>query len=233
MSGVAEMSTSADRLSEAFRKVGEKYGYDNVNADFTTFREFKVQWQRSYKWASFRVSDYLMEADDSVMEGLAETLFSRITGREETPYDENMRNYVLNPDFCRFKRPVYLKRSRNLTRTSVGMERDLEDSLKRLVDMGLVPEDTDIEVVWATDSKIRRAASCSVLMRLVSLTDNLDDSEIPDFVVDYCVYTQCLRIIHGAENFGKNTEIYTREDERKFPKYKEAERLLDKMCLYL
>jgi len=56
---------------------------------------------------------------------------------------------------------------------------------------------------------------------------------IPDFVIDFAIYSQYLRIIKGAEVFGFTTEVYTREEERKFERYREAERMLDKMSLYL
>ena len=226
------MSESAEILSEAFRDVGRRHGYEKVEAEFAQFREFKVQWQRSYKWAAFRVSDYLMDADAAVFEGLAETLFSRITGREETPYDEAMRTFVTAPCFAEEKRPVYLRRSRNLTRTSTGIGRDLADSVQRLRDLGLWKGNDDIQCVWSTGVRLRRAASCSVLMKLISVNDLLDDPDIPDMAVDFAVYSQYLRIVKGQEVFGRG-EIFTREEERLFPAYRDAERLLDKLCLFV
>ncbi len=226
------MSGNAEMLTDAFRTVGRKYGYEKVEAEFATFREFKVQWQRSYRWASFRVSDYLEDAGRNVIEGLADTLFQRITGRESTPYDESMREFVTAEDFAERKRPAYLRRSRNLTSGPEGLGRNLEDSVERLKDMGLWQGYDDIKCVWATGVRARKAATCSVLMKLISIADLLDDTEIPDMVVDYSVYTQYLRIAEGQKCFGRG-DIYTREQERQFPKYKEAERLLDKLCLYI
>lgn len=70
-------------------------------------------------------------------------------------------------------------------------------------------------------------------MRLISISDELDSQDVPDYLVDYAVYCQYLRIIHGARTFGVSDDINTRDDERKYPRYREAENLLDKMCLFI
>lgn len=225
------MATEAE-LIKAFQDVGLRYGYETVTAEFVNFTHLKVQWSRSYKWASFRVSDYLIDADYKVLEDLAETLYSRIAG-SDSPYAESMRQWALDPQFSKNKRPTYLRRSRNLTRTSIGSSRNLQDSFDRLVEAGLVEKDSNVELVWSTNRKMRKAAASSVLMRLISISEILDSKEVPDYLVDYAVYTQYLRIIRGSEQFGISSEIYTRDEERKYPLYREAEDLLDKMCLYI
>ena len=37
-------------LTEVFSEVGSRYGYADVKAKFKALKDFKVQWQRSYKW---------------------------------------------------------------------------------------------------------------------------------------------------------------------------------------
>ncbi len=226
------MDISTEVLEAAFRKVGRGYGYESVSAEFTDFREFKVQWSRSCRYAHFRVSDYLSDAPQEVFEGLANTLFAKIAGKEEVPYSKTMREWVLSPAFSENKRPTYIERSDGITGCPEGEERDLMDSVDRLVEMGLIDPDEDFVVSWNEDEK-RKAASSSLLMRLIAVSSKLDDAEIPDFVVDYAVYSQYLKIVKGARVFGFTTEVYTRDDERKFGKYKEAERMLDKMYMHL
>ena len=50
-------------LTEVFSEVGSRYGYTDVKAKFKAkfkaLKDFKVQWQRSYKWEEFTVSDYM------------------------------------------------------------------------------------------------------------------------------------------------------------------------------
>ena len=67
-------------LTEIFSAVGQRYGYEDVKAEFAPLKDFKVRWQRSYNWAIFTISDYLDRAPDAVLEDLAEVLFAKITG---------------------------------------------------------------------------------------------------------------------------------------------------------
>lgn len=219
-------------MNAAFRKVGREYGFENVSAEFTDFGDFKVQWSRSYRFAHFRVSDYLDDAPKEVFEGLAATLFAKIAGKEEVPYGKRMRDWVLSPDFSKNRRQTYIERSTGITGESKGNERDLQDSVDRLAEMGLIDPSENFQVSWKLGDR-QKAASCSLLMRLIAVSEKLDDAELPDYVVDYAVYSQYLKIVKGAQVFGFTTEVYTREEERKFGKYREAERLLGKMALTL
>lgn len=232
--GDKNMSTALEKANEAFQKVGTEYGYETVSVEFVAFKEFKVQWSRSYKYAHFRLSDYLKDAPAEAFMSLAQTIFAKISGKEEIPYGKAMRSWALSQEFSESKRPLYISRSKNFITDTKGSERTLEDSLERLRDMGLVEGDTsDIQMVWVKQARSGKAASCSVLMRLIAVSDALDDADIPDFVIDFAVYSQYLRIRRGAEVFGITGEVYTREDERRFEKYREAERMLDKLNMYL
>ena len=223
-----------DALVAAFQDVGVKqYGYEYVTAEFSVFKDFKVQWSRSLRVIRFKVSDYLEDAPYAVFESLAQTLFARIQGKEEVPYKRAMREWVLSPKFSESKRFRYINRSSTITGSTRGYERDLKDSIDRLVEMGLIDRDSGIAVSWSLDGDSPRAASCSVLFKLIVVSRQLDDLNIPDFVVDYAVYSQYLRIVKGAEVFGFTTEVCSRDEEKRFEKYYEAERLLDKMSLYL
>lgn len=226
-------TTALEDLNKAFKKIGKQYGYDMVAAEFGVFKEFKVQWSRSYRQALFKVSDYMEDAPYEAFESLAATLFARIDGREEVPYKRAMRDWVLSPDFAEKKRYQYIHRSRNLTGSKIGFERDLQDSIDRLADMGLFDKSKGIEASWTINSDSPKAASYSVLFKLIAVSSQLDDLHVPDYVVDYAVYSQYLKIVKGAELFGFTTEVYTRDDEKKFEKYHEAERALDRMSLYL
>ncbi|MGN1045079.1 MAG: hypothetical protein ACI4Q9_03900 [Candidatus Methanomethylophilaceae archaeon] len=219
-------------MAEAFRSAGERHGYESISAEFVAFKQFKVQWQRSYKWISFRVSDYLADAPECVLSDLAETLFSKIEGKE-TGYSEAMREWVLDDSFCREKRPVFLRRGRYLSKGPAGKERDLSDSLRRLAEAGLIDADDDIQAVWNRDSRNDFAATYSVLMRTVMVSDSLDNNEIPDFVLDYVIYRQCLMIEEGRMSFGRTEPCDIGKDGSLFERHEEAERILNKLCLAL
>jgi len=131
----------SEALSQVFQAVGKGYGYDSVTAELMESREFKVRWKRSCGWAEYEVSDYLRDATPEVMKGLAETIFLRISGTRLDEHPKEMHDWITSDDFVRMKQKIFLKRSKNLTGLAIGEHIDLNESYKRLVDMGLVTYD--------------------------------------------------------------------------------------------
>ncbi|MDD2410536.1 MAG: M48 family metallopeptidase [Candidatus Methanomethylophilaceae archaeon] len=222
-----------DGLQERFRKVGKKHGYETVNAEFVSFKEFKVRWQRSYKWADFKVSDYMADAPPEVIEGLASTLFARICGKGDPDFSEEMCKWVTAPDFSRYKQPTYLRRSRNLSRSRQGQHRDLGECYRRLIDAGLAQDDPGLFLSWTKEPNVRKVGYCSVLMKVVAISSALDSPEVPEFVADYVMYHELCHIMIGFDPSSEKHGIEFAELESKYPRQKEAEDWLRRLCMYL
>ena len=67
------------QLNEIFERIGEENGM-RASAEFAAFTDLKVKWVRTSDWAEFRVSDYLRDAPEGVIEDLARTIMARIRG---------------------------------------------------------------------------------------------------------------------------------------------------------
>ena len=144
-----------------------------------------------------------------------------------------MCKWVTAPDFAKYKQPIYLRRSRNLTRPHQGVHKDLEDSYQRLIDMGLVERDPQLFLSWTKEPNVRKVGYCSVLMKVVSVSSALDNTEIPDFVMDYVMYHELCHIRIGFDPSSERHGKKFAELESMFQKKKEAEDWLRKLCMYL
>lgn len=184
---------SEESLNERFREAGSKYGYDSVTAKFEEFQDIKVRWQRSYRWAEFKVTDYIRDAPDRIFEDLAKSIFAKING-VDCGYPDSMKEWLLRPQFVAEKRPVYLQRYAFKTHTE-GTHKDLGASMKRLADAGLVPQDLDAVVLWTEDRYFDKLATSSVLMRTVFVSETADSPEVPDNVLDYAIYSELCRMM--------------------------------------
>jgi hypothetical protein len=220
-------------LSAIFREVGKEYGYDSVEAEYVAFREFKVRWQRSYKWAEFKVSDYISDAPPEVTEALARSLFSKIVGGDMIPYSDDMCQWVLSDDFVRAKQPVYLRRSRGITKSDLGKFKDLGASMARLQEMGLAERTPDTVLTWTRDNLMRKVGYCSSIMKVIVVSSIFDDDNVPDFVMDYALYHEYLVMNEGRGKLGNYERSDTVAMERLFPRYREAEDWLNRLCVYL
>lgn len=214
-----------EELMNVISEVGKRYGYENATADWVKFAQFKVQWQRSFKWIAFRISDYLRGAPTEVVEGLVESLFQRIAGQDGT-YPEKVREYVLAPEFS--ANHIKAFRTRNHYKTPEGEKLNLHDALDRLVQMGLIPEDNGLNLAWERESSAKRsclATRYSVLMRCVAVNPVLD-AEDCDLAVELAILFAWHTIVRGAEGFGTTEPNYmtsvfdvVRED---YPRFTDA-----------
>ena len=225
--------TADEKLKDIFLRVGKKYGYDRIGAEFVAYRDFKVKWTRSYKWADFQVSDYMMDAPDAAIEGLADTLFSRITGAEDKSYTPEMIEWITSEEFTRNKQPIYIRRSRNILRNEMGNARSLQESLDRLKELGLVDKDAHPYLTWTKEELSGTVGYCSTLMDTIVMSSAFDSSMIPESVLDFALYHELLIIKDGWVHFGKGEEFDIYEEEKKFPQWKEAESMIHRMCLHL
>ena len=224
---------TAELLERSFADVGRRYGYDSVTAEFEEFKEFKVKWRRSCGWAEFEVSDYMTDAPREVMEGMAETIFSRIAQRSRRDYPPEMLNWMTSDDFVRNKQPLYMERSRNITRSPVGEHLNLNDSYRRLIDLGLVEKDDTIRITWTRQPNVKRVGYCSVLMKVIIISSLFDSPAFPEFVTDYVLYHELIHMSKGFDPFGQRHGTDFRDLEQLFPMHKEAEECLKRLRLYM
>ena len=133
----------------------------------------------------------------------------------------------------KYKQPVYVRRSRNLTRSPQGEHRNLKDSYERLKKMGLVEDDPELFLSWTKEPNVRKVGYCSVLMKVVAVSSVLDNPDIPENVMDFVLYHELCHILIGFDPGSEKHAKGFAELESRFPTRKEAEDWLRRLCLYL
>ena len=191
-------------LNRAMRNAGIRNGFEEIQAEFSAFRDFKLKWTRSYKWISFEVSDYLRNAPENVMESLAETVFARIMGGDRTAYSEEVCDYLNSREFLEENQGIYLKRYRGVTDSPCGENVDLGEAYRRLVESGLIEHDPRLVIRWScSEDRSRKVGRTSVLMRTIVMNPALDSENISEEALDYALYTQ---ICHVNLGFGPSRD---------------------------
>ena len=177
--------------------IGNAHGYDDVQAEFSPFRDFKLKWTRSYKWISLEVSDYICGAPEEVITSLFRTIFKRIAD-EKTSYEDTLSDYITAEDFVRRNQPVFMRRYRGLNINADDVAW-VEESIDRLREKGLdIPEGLAIGVA---EARMRQAGRSSTLMRVVVMNEVCRD--LPEDARDYAVWTQVAHVSLGFDrNFG-------------------------------
>lgn len=223
--GEKEMNDEKRRLTALFAEAGKRNGYEDVTAEFAAFRDFKVRWTRSYRWANFEVSDYLSDAPEEVLASLAETIFRKIAGSTEAGYSEEVCDWLTSEDFVRTKQPTFLRRFRGLSPGSAGTHLDLSDSYDRLAEAGLAERDDTIALRWM-DGRSSELGKASVLMRVATVSSGIDRDDITDNAVDFALYAQIARIAMGFSPGGVPRGPEYEELLDRYPGRREAEKEL-------
>ena len=194
----------SEMLNRAMHNAGIRNGFDEIQAEFAAFRDFKLKWTRSYKWISFEVSDYLKNAPEHVMESLAETIFAKIRGEDGVPYSDEVCDYLNSREFLEENQGMYLKRFRGISETARGESVDLLDCYRRLAERGLVEYDPDLVIRWSSvGDRSRKVGRSSVLMRTIVMNPALDSEDVSEDALDYALYSQ---ICHVNLGFGPTRE---------------------------
>ncbi len=160
-------------LARIFAAIGAKHGYDSIKAEFAAFNDFKVKWTRSFKWAEFEVSDYLMDAPEDVVWALADTIFKKIGG-EDAVYPDLLCGWLTSDDFVNRKQPLYIERFTGLSLTPRGATKDIAESRRRLQQQGLIRNDPCIYAGWVNAGKSRCIGKASILMKVVAMSSIVD-----------------------------------------------------------
>lgn len=177
------------QLTTICAEAGTRHGYEDIQAEFSPFRDFKVKWTRSYKWISFEFSDYLRGAPEDVVRSLADTIFAKLRGEGTEGYGPTVTGYITSPEFVREHQPVYVRRMRGF-----GPAEWVDEAVDALRGQGFeIPEHTLFgELGTGLRSDIGRS---SVLMRVVAMSTRCAD--LPENARNYAVLKQMAVVAAG------------------------------------
>ena len=189
-----------------------------------------------YRSAEFHVADYLKDAPEGVLQSLAETIFAKIKSDDSAKYSEEFCRYITSKQFVNDHQYTYLKRSRNITMSPAGEHKHLLDSYQRLIDTGFVKKDENLVLVWMKNEGTGSVGYGSTLMHVIVMSKMLDREDMPDYVLDYALFTQIVRMTQGMVNFCTKKEDYVKELKKKlesFPQADEAVKWLEDVSMVL
>lgn len=204
--------------------------YPSVSAAMASRKEYFYSWRARGGSIEITLSDYLDGAPDEVLCDVAEMVCRR-SKKLQWGEPESFLEYVSDPDFIAEYRPVYIKRSRNLTRSDMGEHFCLMDSVQRLLDDDML-QPGDIEnayMSWTVRDTTRRLGFCSTMFRVVGISSVLDSPDVDDDMRDYVVYHECLHLRQRYSGDSRHHDSRFRSWERAYPDWKGIEARLGRL----
>lgn len=182
----------------------------------------------------FRLNTALRGAPDAAIEGIVGLLLCRIRGVPDRRADpRTLRAY--REFMVRHEGEGAGARRRGRKHIDpVGTHRSLLESYLRVsLDLDLsLPEVPKLS--WSREVSLHRFGHWDPEHQAVVISQALDDPEVPEFVLDYVLYHELLHILHPVR-MGSGTKRIVhsaafKRDERRFPRWPEAEGWLARLA---
>jgi hypothetical protein len=221
-------------LGKAFASVGRELGRPEVLAAFYPYSELKHTWKGDREGISFKISDYLSDAPETVLESLSWYLLCRAVGRK-CPQGRADRYlvYARSKELWESKKELYLSRSRNLSFEPRGNARDLRDVFDYVNSFYFSSRLHDPILAWATESPRRRLGFYFQPLNLLAANRALDSDAVPRYVLEFVVFHELLHHVNAGNGRAARRVHHTLEfkrQEKTFTHYDDAERWLGKIA---
>ena len=221
-------------ISTRFELVSRRLGTGSCSASYYPYRELKHTWRREGGSFVFRVSDYLRDSPEPVLDSLAYYLICRAFRRRcpdqgSGPYLSYSRSSHL---WCRV-RDEYLARARNLTLVPRGEHRDLStvfDYVNSSYFGCRIPNPT---LAWVKESPRERLGFYFAPLNLLAVNAEFDSERVPRYALEFVMYHELLHHLDAVDGRPRRRIHHTRsfrEQERLFSSSAEAETWLRRIA---
>ncbi len=210
-----------------FQEVGRAFGFAEVRVSFARYAELKHVWRTSRGTIDLKLSDYVRDAPEHVLESLANYLLSRASGRK-CP-DGGSRAYL---DYARSRelwtanREEYLARSRNLDLGGRGSVRDLDEVFDYVNSFYFSGRLEKPSLAWTVESPGRRLGFYFEALNILAVNKVMDADRVPRYVLEFVMYHELLHHVNAVDGRKVRRVHHTksfREQEKLFRTYDEAE----------
>lgn len=222
-------------LGKVFSSVGKELGEPEAIAAFYPYSELKHTWKRSREGLSFKISDYLSDAPEEVLESLSWYLLCRAAGMKcPQGKADSYLLYTRSSELWESKKDLYLSRSRSLSFEPRGIARDLRDVFEYVNSFYFGGRLQNPILAWAAESPRRRLGFYFQQLNLLAANRVLDSDAVPRYVLEFVVFHELLHHVSAGNGRTARRVHHTREfkrQEKTFSHYADAERWLRKIAV--
>lgn len=236
VSFMAESQQSLGALfAEAFRQLGSKRLVSKIEVRFYPYAGFHNRIRLRSGRVYVRLSDICRDAPQSVLRAIAYTLAAKTLSKPvPKDYERIFREYACSPQVLRASDIARQRHGRKAISSARGRVYDLDkifDHLNREYFNGQIEKPV---LSWSQRRTRRILGHHDSAHDTIVISKTLDAREVPVWFVEYILYHEMLHIKHPARIIDGRRYYHTnafRADERRFPRYEDAQLLLERDAL--
>jgi hypothetical protein len=219
---------------DAFHHLGGKRTVPGIDARFYPYAGLRHTIRIRSGHVYVRLSDISKDFPPDVMRALAFVLVARLLGKKVPEvHDRAYREHSLKPEVMRLSDIARRHRGRKMISSSRGNTYDLEKMFSKLNRRYF---DSSLEkptITWSQRKTRSILGHHDRVHETITISKSLDSPQVPDWFVEYIVYHEMLHIKHEARMINGRRFYHTeafRSDERRFARFDEAQRWLEKIA---
>lgn len=221
-------------FTDAFRQLGGSRPVPDIEVRFYPYARLhhtiRIRSGRVY----VRLSDICRDAPHGVLRAIAFMLVAKLLSKRVPEVDERVyRDYACSPQVLRAS-DIATTRGRKMVSSARGRFYNLEKMFDRLNGLyfdGRIEKPT---LTWSQRRTRRVLGHHDSVHDTIVISKTLDARDVPEWFVEYILYHEMLHIKHPARIIDGRRYYHTnafRTDERRFPRYEEAQLWLERIAL--
>lgn len=221
-------------FTEALRAIVKKPPTPPVEARFYPYAGLSSTIRMRQGRVHVRVSDILRHAPPEVLYALASILVAKLYRLKAPKHHERVyREHTTTQSVLDASDATRQRRGYKLTTSPRGVVYDLITSFDKLNDSYFSGQLERPLLSWSARKTRRVLGHHDHVHKTIVISSTLDSARIPRFVLEYVLYHEMLHIKHPRRVVSGRTVYHSpdfREDERRFERFDEAFKWLEKIA---
>jgi len=221
-------------ICDRFESVSNELGVGHAIARFYPYTELKHTWRREADSVSFRLSDYLKDSPEDVLDSMAWYLVCKAF-RKECPHQRSERylRFSRSIELWDRVRDLYISRAKSLMLVPKGKHRDLSTVFDYVNLNYFGNKIHDPILAWINESPSHRLGFYFAPLSLLAVNTAFDSEHVPRYALEFVVYHELLHHLDAIDAKPRRRVHHTKsfkEQERLFSSYADAERWLRRIA---
>jgi hypothetical protein len=192
-----------------------------------------IRLQEGHAQVVVKICDLLEGAPAPIQEALAHILLRKLYRKpSEEKYNRRYRMYLNRADMRRKAMVVRQVRGRKRILSAKGTAYDLEEIFEDLNGRFFAGLLARPQLTWSSQRSRRHLGHFDPAHNAIVISRLFDSPKVPRYLVEYIMYHEMLHLTHPVEYRSHRRCVHTqefRENERKFPFYAQANKLLKEL----
>lgn len=221
-------------FTDAFRQLGGNRPVPEIEVRFYPYaglhHTIRVRSGRVY----VRLSDICQDAPQSVLRSMAFMLVAKLLSKRVPEVHQRVyRDYACSPQVLRASDITRRRRGRKVISSARGRFHNLDKLFDRLNRLYFDERLEKPDLTWSQRRTRRILGHHDSVHETIVISKTLDSRDVPRWFVEYILYHEMLHIKHPARIIDGRRYYHTnafRADERRFPRYEEAQLWLERIA---